>query len=302
MSGLKLTKTSDAAHKRVSILIFGEPKVGKTTLAKTLPLSDDSKLLYIAADPGQLALRDRNFVVAQPENEVLDEAFFNSVLNHIKTHGGEYEWIVVDGVDEVADAVLHAKKATQKDSRKAFGDMAEYVEQWMKAIRDTQGVSVVFITHIEQRDAGDGEVEYIPMFPGKKIQGSVDAWFDLIGCMRYVKGEDGQPGRYIQFRREADQRFVVGDRSGVTSLYEDPDLGVVFKKIHEAGFETKGTWTPPTWRPTDEDAKILVDLAKEHGITAKEIAPLSNKMFGKGPRELDQEQWAELTKQIKGVV
>lgn len=302
MAGLKLTKASDAAHKRLSVLIYGEPKVGKTTLAKSLPLTDDSKLLYVAADPGQLALRDREFVVAQPTDEKLDESFFNDVLAHIKTHGKDYEWIFVDGVDEVAEAVLKSKLKTQRDGRKAYGEMAEYVESWMKAIRDTQGVSVVFVTHIEQRDAGDGEVEYIPMFPGKQIQSKVDAWFDLIGCMRLVRTGDGQPQRYIQFRRDADRRYVVGDRSGVSEMYENPDLGALFKKIHEAGFETKGTWVEPSWSPTDDDIKSIVGLAKQHDKKPDEVIALSQKMFGAHPRKLNREQWDNLTKQIKGEV
>ena len=222
---IAFSKTNEAVHKRLSVLIFGEPKVGKTTLAKTIPVSSDDKLFYVAADPGQLALRDRGFVVAQPSSGILDEQFFNDVLAHIRTQGNQYEWIFVDGVDEVADAVLKSKMKTQRDGRKAFGEMADYVESWMKGIRDVSGVSTVFVTHIEQRDAGDGEIEYIPSFPGKQIQNHVNEWFDLMGCYRLVKDGANSYRRFIQFRREADARFAVGDRSGVTELYEAPDLG-----------------------------------------------------------------------------
>lgn len=294
---IKFTKATDAAHKRLSILIYGEPKVGKTSLAKTLPLSSDDKLLYIAADPGQLALRDRGFIVAQPGTGDLTEAFFDEVLDHIKTHGNQYEWIFVDGVDEVADAILKSKLRTQRDGRKAFGEMAEYVETWMKGIRDVQGVSVVFVTHIDKEDIGEGEIQFIPQFPGKKIQAQVDAWFDLIGCMRLVREGDGNFRRHIQFRREADYRYMVGDRSGSLGLYESPDLGALFKKIHEAGFQTKGTWQEPT--PTDDQLRALATAAKAAGYSNDDVRALSVERYSTGPREITQAQCFELLQYVQ---
>lgn len=276
--GIRFSRTDETAHKRLSVLIFGEPKVGKTTLAKTLPLTSDDKLLYVAADPGQLALRDRKFVVAQPDKDELTEQFFDDVRDHVRKDGNKYEWIFVDGVDEVADAILKSKLRVQRDGRKAYGEMAEYVESWMKAIRDVRGVSVVFVTHIEQREAGDGEVENIPMFPGKQIQNHVNEWFDLIGCMRLVRNSDNKLERYIQFRREADWRYVVGDRSGVTELYEEPDLGKLFRKIHEAGFQTKGEWRTPTVKLAD--LQELVELGKQHNKTPQDIKAILESDFG----------------------
>ena len=291
-----LSKTNEAAHKRLSLLIFGLPKVGKTTLAKTLPVSDDSKLLYINADPGQIALRDREFTMASAPNGKLSEEFFDEVLEHIRTQGKNYEWIFVDGVDEVAQAILKSKLQTQRDARKAYGEMAEYVEGWMKAIRDVEGISVVFVTHIEQEEIGEGEVQFIPQFPGKKIQSQVDAWFDLVGCMRLVKDSEGTWKRCIQFRREADARYVVGDRSGVTSLYEEPDLGNLFRKIHDAGYETRGTWIDPL--PTAEDFKALAGMAKTHGVEKGEVEALAQKMFAKGVLEVTSGEMSQLMGQI----
>jgi len=284
MGKLKLTKTSDAVHKRLSVLIFGEPKVGKTTLAKTLPLTADEKLLYIAADPGQLALRDRDFVVAKPDSGDLTEQFFNDVRDHVRTEGHKYEWIFVDGVDEVADAILKARLKVQRDGRKAYGEMADYVEGWMKAIRDVDGTSVVFVTHIEQRDAGEGEVEYIPSFPGKQIQQHVNEWFDLIGCMRLVRGDGTDYKRYIQFRRDADWRYVVGDRSGVSDLYEAPDLGALFKKIHEAGLEVRGTWQEP--KVSKDDMIALAKYAAEYDLTPQQVKDKVKKELDKEVPEL----------------
>lgn len=281
---MRVTRTNDAAHKKLSVLVYGDPKVGKTSLAKTLPLSSDDKLFYVAADPGQLALRDREFVVAQPdEGEDLDERFFDQVLAHIKTHGNAYEWIFVDGIDEVAEAVLRSKLRTQRDGRKAYGEMAEYVERWLKAIRDTGGVSVVFATHVNQRDDGAGGVRYIPSFPGKELNKHVNEWFDMIGFMRMVPVNEGSWTRQIQFRPEADPRYEVGDRSGVAEMYEEPDLGKLFSKIHDAGFDFTGTWKDQSGRKcTKQELEDLLKLAE-----VSEIVATAARLFGgKSPRDL----------------
>ena len=307
---MRLSRTNDSQHKRLNILIFGEPKVGKTSLAKTLPVSDDSKVYYLAVDPGQLALRSRKFVIGEPdEGQQAGEKFFEEAYQHLLHEGHKYEWVIVDGCDEIAESILKDRLKTQRDARKGYGEMAEYVEDWMKRMRDISGVSTIFITHIECKDVGENQVVYEPMFPGKQIQKQVNAWFDLIGCMRIVKGPDGNNQRVLQFSPDMDTRYKVGDRSGVLSGYENPNLSEVFDKIHKAGLETRGEWSPPLPQVsasdfpdpvvTEVELRNLVEVGKMLDKTPDQLMALSQKMYGKGPRELLVSEYGKLIEQLR---
>lgn len=228
---LKFSRTSDAEHQRLTVLIYGEPGIGKTTLAKTLPVSDDSKLLYVAADPGQLALRDRGFACVS-----WDDPDAERPLTEIGKHADEsdYEWIVVDGIDDACQHVLNAMLKAHKDGRKAYGETKTVFERWLKAMRDLSGKNVLFISHMNSTQDDSGATRYGPSMPSAGTRDMVPPLFDLVGCMRAVRSAEGKIERMIQFRPEAGTAYICKDRSGVLDDLEQPDLSKIFQKIHGA--------------------------------------------------------------------
>jgi adenosyl cobinamide kinase/adenosyl cobinamide phosphate guanylyltransferase len=210
-------------------MIYGRGGVGKTSLVKTLPVDEDKRVLYIAADPGQLALRDREFTCVNASNWGTDT--LREINAHIREHADDYDWVVVDGLDEIAEQVLKHAKANRKDARQAYGDMNEIVAAWAKAVRDLEGVSVIFITHISRLQNEENDVEWTPKFPGKQLAQNAVDWFDLVGCMRPVLIGQKQE-RLIQFQPEPDPRYFAKDRSGALEDFEEPNLGKILDKIH----------------------------------------------------------------------
>lgn len=261
------TKASDAAHKRLTVLVYGESGIGKTSLSKTLNLSSDDKLFYIAADPGQLALRERGFIVAEAPNGEWNEGVLEDIYRYLLTHASEYEWIVVDGLDELGEAVLRDKSKTQRDMRKAYGEMGDFMANWTKKMRDLKGTSSIFITHISKDKDETGAMYFSPSFPGNKVTEQLVDWFDMVGCMRSVKTESAV-SRMIQFKPEADLRFKVKDRSGVMNDFESPNLGDIFSRVHEKGFILKEA---ALRYPTDEDRSALVQRARAAGLTRVDL-------------------------------
>jgi len=222
-----ISKTSDLKHRRITMLIYGEHGIGKTTLAKTVKVSSDDKLLYVAADPGQLALRDRDFVLMSPKDQ--GDKPMMTILEHAKATA--YEWIVVDGIDALAKEVLRGEKAKSKDGRKAYGEMIDKMEYWLESMRDLEGKNVLFITHMTSSQDDMGVTSHGPSMPSNSLKDSVPALFDLVGCMRSMRTENGVE-RLIQFQPEAATGYVCKDRSGALQSTEKPDITAILAKIH----------------------------------------------------------------------
>lgn len=289
----KLSKASDVAHKRITGLIFGESGVGKTSLVKTLPASSDEKVFYIAADPGQLVFRDRGFIVAEAPNGEWNEGVMIEIYNHLKENQSAYEWIIVDGLDELGEAVLRSKLKVLKDGRKAYGEMGDFMSVWAKGIRDLKGSSVLQITHIDRLTEDTGAVEFVPSFPGKSVAGQLNDWFDLVLCMRFVRTET-KVDRLLQCNREADTRYRVKDRSSVLLNFEEPDLGKIFAKIHEAGIETRDEVVVPQFT-----VEQLSKLIEEKGLSRKAVVEKSKELFGNTPSTLASDQLGQLITWVK---
>lgn len=303
MGELVKSTTKSAIHRRVSCLITGEGKVGKTTLALTVPVEKDSQLAYVAADPGQLRLRDRDFTVLEYGPKGLTAAWLDEVYLELRrgVSSGEYKWIFVDGIDDIGDRLLKEFQKRNTNGLKAYGEMADFIREWVFKVRDIKGASSIFTCHLDN-DEADQETPYKALFPGKMTSKVLNNWFDLIGCLRIVKVSDNTNKRYLQFDRSVDPRFAVGDRSGVLLPYEEPNIKVIFDKIHNAGLVTEGEAEdmPKVRTPrSDDDMKHLGTLASAAKMTTKEVLDMSSKLYDSAPRYLTNEEYKELCNKVQ---
>lgn len=234
------------ATRKITMLIYGQSGAGKTSLVKSLPFEPE-QLLYVAADPGQLALKPKKaWKPGEPEFLKRDMgkmgflkpktmAEFKETLEIIKKAHEKYKMVVIDGLDEVGKDCLRifkeaeAAKGSRANMQAAYGNLADAMEAWIGEIQDAQ-ISSLFITHIDEDSESD--VPYGPSFPGRKMTGVLPDLFDEVFCLRVDKRTvESKPELLLHCNRTVGIRYKVKDRSGCLEPYETPDLKSVLGKI-----------------------------------------------------------------------
>lgn len=234
--------------RKITFLLYGESGLGKTSLLKSLNI-EPKEILYIAADPGQLALQPKKLKLGEPkflERDMTSVGYFQprsfEDFKKIKDYivSGEakkkYKLLWIDGLDEVGEEALRLfmerekAKGQKANLQVAYGDMATAMRNWIQDILRAPDISSVFTTHITENENSD--IQYIPSFPGKKMTNSLVDIFDEVLCLRMERiTPTSQPERLLQCTRNVGIRYQAKDRSGRLDDYEKPDLGAVINKI-----------------------------------------------------------------------
>lgn len=232
---------------RLSALVIAEAGVGKTSLIRTLlgqewreggwvqvrPLEEHRRVLVLAAEPGLLAVRDlvqggwvEGFRIGN-----FGELFEAYQALQSPEAQARYGWIVLDSLSEISDrcvAEMKAKYPGKDDSFKLWGEYTDLMEAVVKAYRDFAPYHVLFtcLPAIEKDEIGRRFVA--PAVAGKKIQGRLTSYFDLVLYLTVVQGEESS---YRALFTQPYDRYPAKDRSGRLQLMEPPNLWQITQKI-----------------------------------------------------------------------
>jgi phage nucleotide-binding protein len=216
---MEIKNTKDVHGQGIKILLYGTSGSGKTTLIKSL---DNPFVLSAEAGLLSIAGHDVDYV------EVPDMATMQEAYVHVK-NDAKIKTVVLDSISEIAEVVLAAEKASTKDPRAAYGNMADRMMGLVRAFRDLPGRDVVFIAKAEKDKDDAGKMIYQPSMPGQKVGQALPYLFDEVLALRVEKNDEGQTVRAIQ--TDADPSWTAKDRSGKLDMWEAPDLGAIIKKI-----------------------------------------------------------------------
>ena len=221
---LQFGYTSQVTGYGVKCLVYGGAGVGKTRLSATAPAP-----IIISAESGLLSLRKYNLpFIGVSTYQDFSDAYAWCVSSR---EAQQFGTIMIDSISEIAEQILSAAKATRKDGRLAYGDMADTLILAVKMFRNIPGKNVVIIAKEEfQKDEQTGMMHYGPMFPGRRTGPDMPYYFDEV--FRYVTGTDmatKQEWRALLTRN--DGVSIAKDRSGSLDTYEHPHLANIFAKI-----------------------------------------------------------------------
>lgn len=224
----------------ISILIYGNPGVGKTTLGCTLPKEET---LFVVTEAGIGPLIGKGFqyfdVLAAMKNnplvplEEIIQEFYKSLRTNPKL---PFKYIVIDNLTELENQLLGDYTKRRKKpfpEAKEYGDVAYRIHEWVTLFRDLQyqGITVVFNVWEKQYElksqTGESYTMAYPYLSGRnaaQIPGIVDA----VGHLEIITGGDG-PQWWVQFG--PDSMHLTKCQFPVGLGKEPADLMVILNKI-----------------------------------------------------------------------
>lgn len=214
----------------ISILIYANPGVGKTTLASTLPVGET---LFLSVEAGLGPLMGTGHKVKRIES-IKD---FDETYEYLRTQPHPYKFIVFDNISEwETKVVLELAKHRGKEyvELKEYGDAAFKIRDNLYNLRDLvyKGISVVFNAweypmKIQELD-GRTVTKTFPKLMGK-VSPEICGLVDIVGHLEvYEKNEK----RWIRFG-QSDQYVTKTQFKGLDAG-EPANLKVILHKIHSA--------------------------------------------------------------------
>lgn len=212
---LKITKSTDTKQEpSIRMLVYGQPGVGKTTLAVS-----GKNAIIADAEGGTNMLGSRGIEVdiAQIHTwEDIEELY--AMLSKDK----KYDTVVVDPLGELLDKLIaYLKKsgfstASGGLSLPGWGAAKDKFRGMLRAFRDL-GVDLVCVAHTTEKTDDDLVITRPKLMA--RLEEDVCAMMDVVGYMQTLQQEDGTIVHRTNFTPT--QKFYAKDRSGKLPDYVD---------------------------------------------------------------------------------
>jgi len=236
-----------------SMIVYGDPGVGKTSLIKTLlgwehPIRDkDGKLLgggwvnepyctpeeifVVDVESGLEILKDKDGKLActvYPVTESLDK--FKDMVTYLVAGQHPFKYVFVDNMSELEKYILLQRTKIKELSvprQKEWGDSAFFMR---KAIRDLRnltynGVNVIFNFWSMAIPLEEGVTQVCPMV----MKSTTMEYVGLVGHTAYMGIAKASGNRFLQF--ESKGMYKAKTRCERINTFEEANLATIFRKI-----------------------------------------------------------------------
>jgi hypothetical protein len=273
MSILESITTPETRPNALSWIIYGKPKVGKTTLACQFPAP-----LLIDIEGGTSFMQVPQFPLkslAAEGKKPLD--LLRSLYTELKANPGTYQTVIIDTADELFKVIAAPHKQNGVIPLKAYQIIYEQFTGILESYK-ALGIDVVMTAHEKQitDEDGGGIIQTTIALPGQLADntgGRVDEIIYLTVKSVPIEGtEEFRQARYAVCQPTAHKSLGVinaGDRSSVLPSYIiDPsyeDLAAAKEATPRGLFDGKGDAVEdePTEEPDNSDVADLFEGKKK---------------------------------------
>lgn len=214
----------DDYQSKLSVLLYGPPKTGKSTAAASMP----GDILYINSEAPTALRFPRSRFGTQKIHEFRFEGkeTFNEVVLYLKDGGAE-KTVVVDSIGNVYQRLVEEIDKSGRITLPQRGDINTLILRFCRFLVMEAVQNIVLICH---EDIGEGANEslLLPRTGGKQLPQSLCALVDVIGYTKVVRDDKGADHYVIQ--TQADGTHYAGNRDGVLGSVAHPDLTDWVKK------------------------------------------------------------------------
>jgi hypothetical protein len=230
----KAIKKASALNAPKTILLYGDPKRGKSWLAASASeLADLSPVLFIDTEGGSSAIArdwpDVN-VVDGDTHEKLD-----IIINSLLSQEHQYKTVVIDTLGvamDRAEKFFGDKPENRNNKFGKWGDLKEWITDITRKLHSAPFLSILVAHAQDEKDDQTGAVKTVPMLPGS-AKNTLPAIPDIIGYM--TAEADGNGGINRVLYMQSSERLVSGNRFGLPAKMVDPSIKKIITSIPQGG-------------------------------------------------------------------
>lgn len=229
----KAITKAEALNTPKSILIYGDPKNGKTWLAASASeVAALSPVLLIDVEGGASAIaRDWKDVDVL---HVGTHQQLDSAIEQLTTQEHKYKTVILDTLGVAMDRAEKVFEEKADNVKNPFGKWADLKEWANSSIRKLHHAPflAVFVAHAQdEKDQTTGAVKTVPMLPGS-MRSTLPAIPDIIGYMTSERNDDTVKRSIIL---QGSDRLVSGNRFGLPAKLQDPSMKKLMDTIKKIG-------------------------------------------------------------------
>lgn len=212
---------SFAQQYGVKMLGYGPPGAGKTPLVNTAP-----RPILIICEPGMLSMRGSNVPSIMADDPQKLDDVMDWVLRSKECQN--FDTICVDSVSQLAETILKAQLKSNRDGRRAYGEMARTVLDYLTNLYYMRQKHVYLIGKQASVEEEGVQVKR-PYFPGQELNVQVPHLYDIVAHIAKAT-IPGMQKPVLAIRTTATFGINARDRSGKLAELEPPNLTELFKK------------------------------------------------------------------------